>query len=166
VARTFGVTPRAVSNWVRAERLGGLAALKAKRKGRPRGKALKSWQSAQIAKTVVDHHPDQLKLPFYLWTRGAVARLIQKRFGLKLSVWTVGRYLRDWGFTPQKPASRAMQQNPEAVQHWLSQEYPAIKRQAQAETAQIFWGDEMGLRSHDALDRGRTSQRRRSPQGP
>lgn len=160
VAMMFGVTRRAVSNWLRARREGGAHALKAKRKGRPQGGTLAPWQAAQIAKTIVDRRPDQLKLPFYLWTREAVAQLIERRFGIRLSVWTVGRYLARWGFTPQKPVRRAFEQNPEAVRRWLKEEYPAIRRQAKRENAAIYWGDEMGLRSDHAAGRsyGRRGQ--------
>jgi transposase len=153
VAQLFAVTPQTISKWVKAYRLGGQGALKSKQKGRPPGGKLKPWQAAQIAKTVIDHHPEQLKLPFYLWTREAVALLIKRRFGIQLSVWTVGRYLKRWGFTPQKPARRAWEQNPEQVRQWLEKEYPQIRRQAQKEKAQIFWGDEMGLRSDHAVGR-------------
>ena len=103
VAEIFRVTRHAVGKWVKAYRQRGDKALKAKRRGRPKGGSLHPWQAAQIAKTVVDRHPEQLKLPFYLWTREAVAQLIEKRFGIRLSIWTVGRYLARWGFTPQKP---------------------------------------------------------------
>ena len=106
VAQLFGVTPQTICVWVKAYRLQGTEALKSKRKGRPKGGKLLPWQAAQIAKTVIDHHPEQLKLPFYLWTREAVGLLIKRRFGIQLSVWTVGRYLKRWGFTPQKPARR------------------------------------------------------------
>ena len=153
VAQLFAVTPQTISKWVKAYRLGGQVALKSKQKGRPQGGKLKPWQAAQIAKTVIDHHPEQLKLPFYLWTREAVALLIKRRFGLQVSVWTVGRYLKRWGFTPQEPARRAWEQNPEQVRQWLEKEYPQIRRQAQKEKAQIFWGDEMGLGSDHAVGR-------------
>jgi len=153
VAQLFAVTPQTISKWVKAYRLGGQVALKSKPKGRPQGGKLKPWQAAQIAKTVIDHHPEQLKLPFYLWTREAVALLIKRRFGIQLSVWTVGRYLKRWGFTPQKPARRAWEQNPEQVRQWLEKDYLQIRRQAQKEKAQIFWGDEMGLRSDHAVGR-------------
>jgi transposase len=153
VAKLFGVTPQTICVWVKAYRLQGQGALKSKRKGRPPGGKLKPWQAAQIAKAVVDHHPEQLKLPFYLWTREAVALLMKRRFGVQVSVWTVGRYLKRWGFTPQKPARRAWEQNPEQVRQWLEKEYPTIRRQAQREKAQIFWGDEMGLRSDHAVGR-------------
>jgi len=153
VAQLLGVTPQTISKWLKAYRLHGQGALKSKQKGRPPGGKLQPWQAAQIAKTVIDHHPEQLKLPFYLWTREAVALLIKRRFGIQLSVWTVGRYLKRWGFTPQKPARRAWEQNPEKVRQWLEKEYPHIRLQAQKEKAQIYWGDEMGLRSDHAVGR-------------
>ena len=153
VAELFGVAPQTICGWVKTYRLQGQGALKAQRKGRPQGGKLQPWQAAQIAKTVIDHHPEQLKLPFYLWTREAVGLLSKRRFGLQLSVWTVGRYLQRWGFTPQKPARRAWEQNPEQVQQWLEKEYPRIRRQAQREKAQIYWGAEMGLRSDHAMGR-------------
>lgn len=153
VAALFGVTRQALGKWIKRFRHKGQAALKAKRQGRPKGGALKAWQSAQIAKSVIDKTPDQLKFPFYLWTREAVAQLIEQRFRLQVSVWTVGRYLKRWGFSPQKPIRRAIERNPQAVKLWLEQEYPAIRRQATTEKAQIFWGDEMGLRSDHCMGR-------------
>jgi transposase len=96
---------------------------------------------------IEDRCPDQLHLPFALWTREAVGQLIAQRYGIGLSVWTVGRYLAKWGFTPQKPLRRAYEQDPAAVKRWLEQRYPAIRVQAKAEKAEIYWGDEMGLRS-------------------
>jgi len=153
VAKLYDITRRAVAKWLKSYRDGGFQALTAKPKGRPKGGSLLPWQSAQIAKTVVDHHPEQLKLPFYLWTREAVAKLIQRKFGIRVSVWTTGRYLKRWGFTPQKPVRRALEQNPQEVRNWLEEEYPAIREQAKSEKAQIFWGDEMGLRSDHAVGR-------------
>lgn len=152
-AKLFGVTRRAISNWLKAYRQGGMPTLKAKSKGRPKGGSLEPWQAAQIAKTVIDHHPEQLKLPFYLWTREAVAKLIHRKFGIRVSLSTAGRYLKRWGFTPQKPVRRAVEQNPQEVRNWLEKEYPAIRQQAKSEKAQIFWGDEMGLRSDHAVGR-------------
>lgn len=149
-ANLFGITRQAVCGWVKAQRKGGAKALKAKKRGRPAGGKLNTRQAAQIAHIVIDRNPDQLKLPFYLWTREAVGGLIERKFDIRLSVWTVGRYLKSWGFTPQKPIRRAFEQNKEEVRRWLKEEYPLIKRRAKAEKAQIYWGDEMGLRSDHA----------------
>ena len=143
VAEMFGVTRQAVGNWVKAYRQGGAKALKAGRRGRPKGGTLLPWQAAQIARAIQDRHPEQLKLPFYLWTRGAVVELIERRFGLRLSIWTVGRYLARWGFTPQKPVRQAFEKDPQAVRRWLEEEYTAIRKEAKRENAQVYWGDEM-----------------------
>lgn len=153
VAEILGVTRQAVGKWVKAYREGGKKALTAKRRGRPKGGSLLPWQAAQIAKTVIDRHPEQLKLPFYLWTREAVGGLIERRFGIRLSVWTIGRYLGRWGFTPQKPLRRAYEKNPEEVRQWLEEDYPEIQKQAKREKASIYWGDEMGLRSDHSVGR-------------
>ncbi len=115
VAKLFGVTRQAVGKWVKKYREGGVRSLRARKRGRPSRSTLLPWQAAQIAKAVIDHYPEQLRLPFYLWTREAVAELIHRRFGIQLSVWTVGRYLGRWGFTPQKPLRQAFEQDQEQV---------------------------------------------------
>ena len=153
VAQLFGVSNKAVGQWVRAYREHGQKALKAQKRGRPKGGSLAPWQAAQMARAIVDKTPDQLKLPFCLWTREAVAQLIEERFDVHLSVWTVGRYLNRWGFTPQKPVRRAFEQNPQAVKQWLEQTYPDIRNKAKQQGAQIYWGDEMGLRSDHVVGR-------------
>ena len=153
-AEVFGVSRRAVSRWICADRQGGKEALKAKPRGRPRGGGkLKPWQCATIVNLITDRHPDQLKLPFYLWTRQAVVQLIEQRFGIRYSVYQVGRYLKQWGFTVQKPGRKAFEQCPREAQNWLENEYPLIKRQAKAENAEKQWCNEMGVRSDAASAR-------------
>jgi transposase len=146
-ARTFGVSRQSIHNWLKKVDRGGPAALKSKRRGRPKRSRLAGWQAATVVNVVKDRCPDQLRLPFALWTREAVGQLMADRFDVRVSVWTVGRYLREWGLTPQKPLRRAYERDPEAVARWLNKEYPAIRRRAKAENAEIHWGDQMGLRS-------------------
>lgn len=147
-ARTFGASLRAVSKWRRLDREGGLRALTLKRRGRRLGEGrLSAPRAARIRTLIVGKLPDQLKLPFYLWTRAAVASLIAREYGIKVSLITVGRYLRAWGLSPQKPVRRAYERNEAAIARWLKREYPAIARRAKREKAAIYWGDEMGLRS-------------------
>jgi hypothetical protein len=96
---------------------------------------------------IAEKTPDQLKLAFALWTRKAVCELILKDYKIKMPVRTCGEYLKRWGFTPQKPARRAYEQNPKAVKQWMEETYPEIERKAKAEGAEIHWGDETGVRS-------------------
>lgn len=147
-AETFGVTRQAVGKWMRTFREGGMEALAARPQGRPKtGGRLKGWQAATIVNRITDHHPEQLKLPFVLWTREAVRTLIRRKFRIRLSLTTVGRYLARWGFTPQKPVRRAYEQDGAALRDWLEEEYPAIRRAAKKAKALIYWADEMGMRS-------------------
>ena len=146
-ARVFCVSRTSINAWLNAYESSGSAALRSGERGRKPQSRLKPHQAATVVRLIEDRCPDQLKLPFALWTREAVCKLLAERFGLSVSVWTAGRYLRGWGFTPQKPARRAYERDPVAVQRWLEEEYPAIVLRAKREKALIHWGDEMGLRS-------------------
>lgn len=147
-AEVFGVTRHSVDRWVKAYGTKGTAALKARKRG-PKGERsrLHGWQAATICNLIRDRHPEQLKLPFVLWTADAVRQLIYRMFKLRVSERTVRRYLARWGFTPQKPVRRAYERSDAAVQRWLTEDYPAIRRKAKREKALIYWGDEMGVRS-------------------
>lgn len=121
--------------------------MRARKRGPKPRIRLAPWQAALTVRWITDHHPEQLKLPCVLWTREAVGQLIEQKFGIAVSVWTVGRYLKRWGLTPQKPLRKALEQDPKAVKKWLQEEYPSIRRLAKREKAEIHWGDEMGMRS-------------------
>src|SRR6266704_3208059 len=157
-AEIFGVARGTVSRWMGMVEREGRRALKAQRRGRPPVARLAPHQAATTVRHILSGCPDQLSLPFALWTREAVQELLSRLFAVEVSVWTVGRYLRAWGLTPQKPVRRAYEQNPVAVRKWLEEEYPAIRELARLEQAHIHWLDEMGLRSdHQA---GRSYGRR------
>ena len=154
-ARVFGVHPNAVNRWIKRYRQGGFQGLSARRRGRRAGEqaALTGPQQQEVIALVRETTPDQLGLPGFLWTREAVAELIARRYGVRLARTTMGAYLRGWGFSPQKPQRRALEQNPAAVRRWLTQDYPAICAQARREGGVVLWLDEMGVRSDAAAGR-------------
>ena len=145
-----------IGKWVRAYRAAGMKALSSDVRGRRQGAARKLTQEQEktIQQLIVDKTPDQLKMVYALWTRKAVLELIEDQFGIKLAIRTVGNYLSSWGFTPQKPLKRAYEQSPAKVQKWLEESYPAIKEKAKGEDAEIYWGDETGVRSDSQYGRG------------
>ncbi|MBE9020846.1 IS630 family transposase [Chroococcidiopsidales cyanobacterium LEGE 13417] len=159
-SRVFQVSRTAIHHWTKATATEGAKALKAKKRGPRSSSRLLPHQAATAVRLIEQKCPDQLGLPFYLWTREAVQQFLAKRFELSVSVWTVGRYLKKWSFTPQKPLRRAYEQDPLAVQRWLETEYPQICRDAHREGAEIHWGDEMGVRSDYQAGRsyGRSGQ--------
>ena len=146
-AEIFGLSEMAVNRIWAKYRKGGKAALRSKKRGVKGGMKLKKDQAHRVRQLIKDKLPEQLKLPFGLWTREAVQQLILDKFGVGLSRWQVGRYLKKWGYTPQKPIKKAFEQKPENVKRWLEQEYPAIRERAKAEKATIYFGDETGCRS-------------------
>ena len=162
-ARVFGVSRTSVHSWINLYDKNGEDGLTPTRPGRPRGGGqLKGWQAATIVNIIRDYCPDQLKMPFALWTREAVRDLIEMRFGIRYSLGMVGRLLRRWGFTPQKPVTRAYERDDEKIRKWLEREYPALRRRAKRENAEIYWEDETGLRSDHLAGRS-YSPRGRTP---
>lgn len=156
VGLIIGVTRQAIGKWWATYQEGGMAALRMKSrrpKSSDKSSGLIGWQCSSIVRTILRKTPDQLHFPFMLWTRDAVADLIWNRFRIRLSKWTVGRLLRKWGLSPQKPIKKAYEQQPEEVRKWLDSEYPKIARKALADKAEIHWGDEMGVRSDDQVGR-------------
>lgn len=156
IGETVGVHWATVLGWWKRFEEGGLEVLAARRRGRRPGthRRLTPAQERTIQRLIADKTPDQLRMPFALWTRAAIGQLIRRRCGVRLPVRTIGHYLKRWGFTPQKPLKRAYEQRPEAIQRWLTHEYPAIKARAKREGAEIHWGDETSLSTSDARGRG------------
>lgn len=147
LAELLGVCNETISRWWTAYVADGLASLPGDRSGRPLGSGrLLSDQQAEHIKGRIDHcSPEELGIPHALWTRRAVRDLIRQEYAIDLAERTVGQYLRRWGYTPKKPARHARQQNPDEVEQWLEETYPAIEAQAEREKAEILWTDEVGV---------------------
>src|SRR4051794_39344414 len=154
-ARAVGVHRQTVNIWHKRYRERGEDGLLDGRRVSPRrGKgALSADEAGQAPAWVVGQTPDQLRLPFALWTGRGVGGLVERRFGKRLGLSTVPLYLRRWGMTPQKPLARAKERSPAAIQAWLERDYPAIARRARAAKAAIYWGDETGISNQDQVGR-------------
>jgi transposase len=147
IAAILDVNSRTVYRWWQLYRRGGVKSIRILKRGRPTGacRRLTVEQEKQVQRLIRDKQPDQMKLPFALWSRIAVQQLIQQLWAMRMPIRTVGEYLKRWGFTPQKPLRRAYEQNPKRVKQWLEQQYPGIARRAKQEDAEIQWADETGL---------------------
>ena len=156
IAEVVGITPTYVCKIFKRYERNGAGAIVKGRRGRRAGEqlTLKEDQATAIQKMITDRTPDQLKMPFALWTRQAVQQLMKHQYKITMPIRTVGEYLKRWGFTAQKPAKRAYEQNPKAVKKWLDEEYPSIVQQAKTEGGEIHWCDETGVRNDESAGRG------------
>ena len=156
ISNFLEVDRNTVSQWISKYIQSGMGALKPKQRGPKIGTTmqLSSDDQKSVSKLIVDKRPDQLKLNFALWTREAVGLLITEKTGKVLDLRQVGRYLKRWGFTPQRPIKRAYQRDDKKVKAWLEDKYPAIKKAAESDGAEIHWADEVGIKSHDHRGRG------------
>ena len=156
IAAQVGLSPTGVFDICKRFAAEGAKGLVSKPRGRKpdEQRLLDAAQEAEVRWLICRHTPDELGLPFALWSRAAVREVIRQRCGVVLAVRTVGKYLARWGFTAQKPLRRAYEQNPAAVRRWLRRDYPAIVAAARRARGTIFWGDETGLRSDDVRGRG------------
>ena len=139
----------------------GLHSLAA-RKGTGRKPKLTRTQKSQVFRWVNGKNPLQYGFDFALWTREAVRELILRKFDVSLNVTSVGSLLAELGLTPQKPLQRAYQRDPEAIERWQRDTFPAIARQAKADRAEIYFWDESGFRA-DAVHGTTWAERGKTP---
>ena len=148
VIASYGMHRCTIYGWIKAAsgRGKGLKALAAKpATGRPR--TLTAAQERQVFRWVNGKNPMQYGFDFGLWTRQIVRDLIAQRFSERLSLASVGALLARQGLTPQKPLQRAYQRDPEAIERWQRETYPAIARTAKRDKADIYFWDESGFRA-------------------
>lgn len=114
---------------------------------------LSGAEQAVVRQAVLDHIPSDLGLSGQLWTRGRTDELIFKLYRGRLTEPGVGKYLKRWGLTFQRPDKRAVEQDAEVVRLWHEETWPAIRARAKAENAEVLFGDQVGVRSDQVTGR-------------
>jgi len=155
-ALAVGVHRGTVSRWCGAFRRNGTSGIEKGKRGRRAGDQLilTEVEARRVQRWIRDKMPDQMQLPFALWTAQAVRELIHKRLGKTLGLSTMQLYLKRWGFTSQKPLTRATQRDPQKIAAWLEQVYPSIAARAKRDKAVIYWSDETGICNQDQIGKG------------
>jgi transposase len=147
VMASFGFSRTSIYRWLKsASGSAGLEAL-AGRTGSGRPRRLTGDQEQQVFRWINGHDPRQYGMDFGLWTRALVAQLVADKFGVTLGLTAIGEMLARLGLTPQKPLERAYQRNPEAIERWQRETYPAIAQEARRAGADVFFWDESGFRA-------------------
>lgn len=127
VSRRLLVSRQAVSKWVATTRVGGAKALASKGKpGRqtsPTGSELKKVESALLKGPVKNGYRNDL------WTLRRVAEVIARVTGrARPSISGTWGLLQKMGWSCQRPARRARQQDPEAVAEFRAKTWTAVKK--------------------------------------
>jgi transposase len=148
VVASFGFSRTTIYKWINAASKPGVG-LKAlcsrPATGRPR--SLTPRQEQRVFRWINGQDPRQYGRDFGLWTRSVVASLIEQKFGIRLGVTAVGALLAKLGLTPQKPLQRAYQRDPQAIERWQRESFPAIAKQAKASGGEVYFWDESGFRA-------------------
>lgn len=150
VMKSLGFCRTSMYRWLHEYKESGYDALVESIAKGPEPK-LSEKQRQQVRRWILGKDPRQYGLDYGLWTRKIVQELIRDRMGIDLGLTAVGRLLASLEITPQKPLRRAYERDPKAVQAWLDKVYPALKKRAKREKAQIFFSDEAGFQSDPTL---------------
>ena len=133
IARRVGVAHQVVSEWRKAWRQGGREALRsagpAGRKSKLSAEQLGQVENALVNGAAANGYQTDV------WTLPRVAEVIQHVTGVSYHpghVWYVLRDQLDW--TCQRPARRAVERNDEAIERWVKQRWPQLKKPRGART--------------------------------
>jgi transposase len=130
VARQLGVDRRSVRRWKAAYRRRGRQGIEAKpTPGRLCALDAKVW--SRLEKLLLKG-AKAAGFPTDLWTCPRVAQLITERFGVDYHVDHIGRLLHSLGWSPQKPARRAIERDEQAIQRWVKEAWPRVKKTLRA----------------------------------
>ena len=148
VIASYGFHRCVIYRWLKAAngRGKGIKALAA-RKGTGRPRKLTPGQEQQVFRWINGKNPMQYGFDFGMWTRQIVRELVEKKFDVSLSLASVGALLARLGLTAQKPLQRAYQRDPEAIERWQRETYPALAALAKRSRAEIYFWDESGFRA-------------------
>ncbi len=126
VAGRVGVDRRSVRRWKAAARKNGKAGVRARAApGRP--SKLSPGHKHRL-ETLLLKGPLAAGFQTDLWTCPRVAEIIKGRFGIDYHVDHVGRLLHDLGWSPQKPARRAVERDEQAIRRWVREDWPRVKK--------------------------------------
>jgi transposase len=143
IARAFGVTQGAVSQWLKTAREQGVQALKPK--PRPGAKPKLSLEQRAQLPALLQQGAEAFGFRGKVWTTKRVALMIQQQFGVNYHPAHCSRLLRNLKWSQQKPIQKATQRDEAAIHAWKELRWEELKKQAKAEGRTIVFVDEAGF---------------------
>jgi transposase len=126
IAAALGVTPGAVSQWLKRAAEVGIAALRNRIRPGPTPR-LTPEQRARIPE-VLAGGAEAYGFAGDVWTTARVAAVIERAFGVRCHPAHVSRLLRAVGWSLQRPIRRGTQRDEAAIAAWYAERWPALKK--------------------------------------
>ena len=126
IAEALGVSKGAVSQWLSRAMAAGLQALR-HRKPPGRQPKLAHQQRLQLLE-LLTQGPQALGFRGDVWTQPRVAQVIRRHFRVQYHPSQVGRILKQYNWSRQKPLKRASQRDEDAIRPWKEEHWPALKK--------------------------------------
>ena len=127
IAQSLGVSPGAVSQWLKRGRQGGMDALY--RQPSPGAPPKLAADQRAALPSLLAQGAEAFGFHGNLWTNPRVAMVVEREFGVRYHPAHISRLLRQIGWTSQKPITRATQRDEEAITRWVSERWPALKKE-------------------------------------
>jgi transposase len=140
IADALGVSKAAVGQWVRDAEAGGPSALHAHVRPGP-APQLSDAQVNQLPE-LLSRGPEAFGFVGAFWTGARIAHVIEDEFGVAYSPRHVRRLLHSLEWSYHKPLVRASQRDETAIETWLRETWPALKKRAEKEARTIVFLDE------------------------
>jgi transposase len=137
IAEALGVTPGAVSQWLKVGREQGVTALRSATSNRGRKPKLSAEELARLPELLA-RGAEAYRFRGAVWTRARVAQVIRQEFGVKYSPRHVGRLLQQCNWTPQRPVERADRRDEAAITVWYEQTFPELKKKPRGKGVRSF----------------------------
>lgn len=144
IAAALKATESAVSRWLAAARPGGREALFSHTDRRGVAPRLTPEQ-LRLIPDFLWHGAEAYGFRGDVWTCGRVAGVIREEFDVPYSNSQVSRVLKQLGWTPQVPITRAIQRDEGAIARWRVEPWPALKGRARRERRGLVFVDESGF---------------------
>ncbi len=131
VFRALKVSRTTASRWGRTWEAEGVKGLRAAGRAGRKPK-LEAKQLRQVERAL-RRGPRAYGYGTELWTLERVTEVIAKVTGVSYHKGHVWRILRKLGWSPQKPTTRARERDEAAIQRWVEQTWPRVKKTPNAE---------------------------------
>lgn len=126
IADALGVSPGAVSQWLKRGRDGGVGGLR--RQPPPGAKPRVSADQLVELQHLLAQGAEAFGFIGEVWTSKRVAALIKRFLGVTYHRAHVSRLLRTLGYSVQQPVTRAPQRDEAVIQAWWDARWPELKK--------------------------------------